>query len=208
MICPTVLAATPDDFRIQLERIEQFAERIQIDLCDGQFTPTLTIAPIQAWWPPHLIVDIHLMFQHPLEQLETLISLRPHMVIIHAEAEGDLLGMIEHLKKLDIKTGVALLKDTAPESAQELVAAADHVLLFAGQLGSFGGHADMDVLQKVEMVRVIKSDVEIGWDGGANLENVAKLQAGGVDVINVGGAIQKADDPQAAYATLIAKLTP
>jgi len=208
MICPTVLASTPDDFRAQLERIEQFAERIQIDLCDGQFTPTLTIAPIQAWWPPHIQADIHLMFLRPLEQLETLISLRPHMVIIHAEAEGDLLGMVEHLRKLDIKTGVALLKDTEPESVQDLVAAVDHVLLFAGQLGSFGGHADMGVLKKVEMVRAIKPNIEIGWDGGASLENVATLQAGGIDVINVGGAIQRADDPQAAYATLIAKLTP
>jgi ribulose-phosphate 3-epimerase len=202
MICPTVLATTPDDFRTQLERIEQFAERIQIDLCDGQFTPTLTIAPIQVWWPPHLAVDIHLMFARPLEQLETLVSLHPHMVIIHAEAEGDLLGMMEHMQKLDIQAGIALLQDTALESKRELIMAADHVLLFAGHLGSFGGDADMNMLKKVEQVRAINPGVEIGWDGGANLENVAELQVGGIDVINVGGAIQRANDPQAAYSQL------
>lgn len=207
MICPTVLALTPDEYRTQIEHIEGFAERIQVDLCDGEFTSTLTVAPIQAWWPPHLIVDVHLMFVRPLEQLETLVSLKPHMVIIHAEAKGDLLGMVHHLQKLGIKAGVALLKDTEPESVEGLITAADHVLLFAGHLGSFGGDADMDVLKKVEKIRTIKPDVEIGWDGGANESNVAELKAGGIDVINVGGAIQKSDDPQNAYATLVEKVT-
>jgi len=202
MICPTILATTPDEFRSQLERIEQFAERVQIDLCDGQFTPTLTIAPIQAYWPPHLTVDIHLMFARPLEQLETLVSLRPHMVIIHAEAEGDLLGMMQHLQKLGIQAGVALLKETEPETVQELVAVADHVLLFAGHLGSFGGEADLEVLKKVEKVQAIHPGVEIGWDGGANQENVKQLADGGIDVINVGGAIQKSDGPAGVYAKL------
>lgn len=207
IICPTVLAENAHTYREQIERIQPFATRVQIDLMDGEFAPSKSIMPVQVWWPENWQVDIHLMFQRPLEHLETLISHHPHMVIIHAEAEGDLAGMMRHLQKLDIKAGVALLKDTSPEEATELVKIADHVLLFSGDLGHFGGTADMLVLDKVPEVKGINPQAEIGWDGGANGDNVAALVAGGVNVINVGGAIQKAPNPQRAYDTIRSKIS-
>ena len=88
-----------------------------------------------------------------------------------------------------------------------LIESADHVLIFSGDLGHFGGHADLAMLRKVADVKAIHPGVEIGWDGGANADNVAELAAGGIDVINVGGAIQRADDPQSAYDTLVSKIS-
>ena len=207
LICPTVLADTPQEFGAQMERIRLFATRIQIDLMDGVFTPTRSVNPIQVWWPENVQADIHLMFKQPLQHIETLVSLRPHLVIIHAEAEGDLLGMTRHLQDCGIHVGVALLKDTTVEQAEDLIVASDHVLLFSGDLGRFGGMADMGVLDKVPAVRALNPYIEIGWDGGANEHNVEALSRGGVDVINVGGAIQKAADPHDAYATLVSKIT-
>lgn len=207
IICPTVLAENAHTYREQIERIQPFATRVQIDLMDGEFAPSKSIMPVQVWWPENWQVDIHLMFQRPLEHLETLISHHPHMVIIHAEAEGDLVGMMRHLQKLDIKAGVALLKDTSPDEVAELVKIADHVLLFSGDLGYFGGTANMSVLDKVPEVKGINPQAEIGWDGGANGDNVAALVAGGVNVINVGGAIQKASNPQRAYDTIRSKIS-
>jgi ribulose-phosphate 3-epimerase len=66
---------------------------------------------------------------------------------------------------------------------------------------------DEKLLAKVGKVKAINPNVEIGWDGGANVDNVRLLADGGIDVINVGGAIQRSEDPEEAYATLIAKLT-
>lgn len=207
LICPTVLADKPQDYEIQIRRIEPFAARIQIDLMDGRFTPTRSINPIQVWWPDAIQADIHLMFESPLQHIETLVSLKPHLVIIHAEADGDLLAMIRHLQDCGIHAGIALLKETSVEQAEDLIIASDHVLLFSGELGRFGGMADLEVLDKVAPIRVLNPYIEIGWDGGANERNVGELSHGGIDVINVGGAIQKADDPEDAYATLMSKLT-
>lgn len=202
VICPTVLAAESHEYREQINKIQGFAERIQIDLMDGVFAPSLSISPIQAWWPDGIVADIHMMFLRPLEHVETLVSLRPNLVIIHAEAEGNLLGLMQHFKQCGIKAGVALLKETSVETAKLLIAEADHVLLFSGDLGSFGGTASLDVLDKVAQVREIHPGVEIGWDGGANQSNIVQLVSGGIDVINVGSAIQQAADPKAAYDTL------
>ena len=207
VVCPTVLASNPHTYREQIERIEPFAKRVQIDLMDGDFAPSKSIAPTQVWWPEGWQVDIHLMFRKPLAHLETLISHHPHMIIVHAEADGNLAKLMKHLQQLKIKAGVALLKGTSPSSAEKLITIADHVLLFSGDLGHFGGTADVTVLDKIPAIKAINPTAEIGWDGGANAKNVAELAMGGVDVINVGGAIQKADNPQAVYDTIVSKIS-
>ncbi len=206
LICPTVLAHDPDTYKAQFDTIAPFATRVQIDLGDDEFA-TATIPLEKVWWPEGVVADIHFMYQRPLEHIETLVSLAPHMVILHAESDGDLLGMLQHLQTCGIATGVALLQETSVAKAQHLLAVADHALIFSGALGAFGGRADLSLLEKVEQIRAFRPDIEIGWDGGANADNVERLTMGGVDVVNVGGALQKAEDPQAAYDTLVAKIT-
>ncbi len=186
-----------------MDRVSPFASRIQIDLTDGEFALPRSINPVQAWWPVGIVADIHLMFRRPLSHIETLVSMKPNTVIIHGEAAGDLKGMAEHLQKLGIKSGVALLPDTSVESVKNLIKITDHVLLFAGKLGSFGGHADMHILEKVAQVQKINPKVEIGWDGGANEGNAAILARAGVNVINVGSTIQKSEKSREVYEHLV-----
>lgn len=206
VVVPTVTAVDAQQYREQMARIAPFAARIHIDFCDGEFAPVRLINPIQAYWPDGAIADLHLMFKRPLEQIETVISLKPDLVIIHAEAEGDLLGMLRELKAMGIKTGVALLQASEPSVYQALIAESDHVLIFSGDLGHFGGTADLRLLSKVGHIRAINASAEIGWDGGISLDNAAQLQFGGVEVLDIGGAIHKAPDPKDAYATLVSSL--
>ena len=46
------------------------------------------------------------------------------------------------------------------------------------------------------------ASIEIGWDGGINTDNAHKLIVGGVDVLNVGGAIHLSKSPHKAYNEL------
>jgi ribulose-phosphate 3-epimerase len=203
VVCPSVTPSSPDPhvYREQIERIT-YAKRIQIDLMDGEFAPNKNLNPIQVWWPDGIEADIHLMYQRPSEHLETLISLKPHMIILHIESDGNIEEYLKHIKKFGIKAGVALLADTSVAEAHGCIEIADHVMLFAGSLGSFGGVADLDVLKKIPQIRDIKADIEIGWDGGVNDENVAALVDSGVQVLNVGGYIQRSEAPQVSYELL------
>jgi ribulose-phosphate 3-epimerase len=207
VICPTVLAAAAEDYREQLEAVAPFASRIQIDLGDGEFT-TQSITIDELWWPKDnaIDIDIHLMYRRPVEVIDALVRLKPHMVIIHAEAEGDLLSIISELQRNDILAGIALLQQTQVAEAADLLKSVDHLLIFSGALGSFGGKADLTLLRKVKLARQINPDIEIGWDGGANLETTASLVDGGIDVINVGGAIQKSLHPHNVYRQLVRQL--
>ena len=103
--------------------------------------------------------------------------------------------------------GVALLADTPAESVKPYLEELDHVLLFAGTLGSHGGVADFSVLDKAKELKSWKPTLEIGWDGGVNDQNAKQLAEGGVDVLNTGGFIQHAPDPQKAFEQLSAAVS-
>lgn len=179
------------------------APRIHIDLMDGEFAPTTSPALDQVWWPHETVADIHLMYQRPMEHVSMLINLRPHMVIVPVEADVHHMHFVAELHKADIKAGLAILQKTPVENAYQIMHSFDHVLVFSGHLGYHGGDADLGLLDKVHKIRAHHPDVEIGWDGGINDQNSKLLADAGVDVLNVGGYIQKSSDPASAYATLV-----
>lgn len=203
VISPAILAETPDEYKMQIDKVQPFAERIQIDISDGIFTPNFLINAQQIWWPKECLADIHAMVQQPAQHLQALISLKPNMVIFHAEAEGDLLQMFAYLKQYGIKAGVALLRPTVPSKVEAYIKEADHVMIFSGDLGKYGGTASLMQLEKVRLIKKINPEAEIGWDGGVNLDNAYTLTQGGVNVLNVCGAIQNADNPQIMYKRLV-----
>jgi len=192
-----------DTYKSEVERYQGFAERVHIDVCDGEFSPTFTVMPQQLWWPQTWVVDLHMMVARPSEHVQKLIELMPHLVILHSEVNEDLVPTVRQLKAAGIKVGVALLRSTVPSSAEQAILEADHVMIFSGELGRHGGIASMMQLEKVRLIRDIKANVEIGWDGGITKENSYSIAQGGVDVLNVGGALSNAEDPQSVYATLI-----
>ena len=202
IICPTITAFDTNEYRRQVETVQPFASRIHIDLMDGQFAPSVSPPLDTIWWPYSQEADVHLMYQKPMEYLEELIKLKPRMVVIHNEASVHHMHFAAALHQADILVGLAILQDTPVEWAYQIMHSFDHVLIFSGNLGYNGGHADLGLLSKVAKIREHHPDAEIGWDGGINDKNAQSLIEAGVDVLNVGGFIHKSSDADAAYATL------
>lgn len=202
-IVPTVLASTPEEYKESLQKVHTFATRIHIDLSDGSFAPNQTIGADKIWWPQEWQTDIHAMVADPAAYVDMLLSLKPHMITFHAEVKADMLSILQTVKMGGVKAGVALMRSTVPSDVAPLIEAADHVLVFSGDLGKYGGTASLMQLEKVRLIKNINSAVEIGWDGGVAVENAFSLAQGGVDVLYAGSAIQRAADPQAAYEALV-----
>lgn len=202
VICPTVTATDTHEYREQMERLIPFATRVHIDLMDGHFAPTVSPTLKHVWWPEGIVADIHLMYTRPSEQLDMLIQLKPHLVIVPAEAEDDVAACLASLQTHGVAGGVALLPDTDVQEVANIVKIADQVLIFSGKLGYHGGVADVSLLRKVADIRAINKTAEIAWDGGITDVNATTLVQAGIEVLNVGGFIQRAPDPQAAYAIL------
>ena len=182
VICPTITETTIEGYNKRIEKLETYAERIHPDLTDGDFAPNKTINLAQLHWPDHLIIDLHVMYRHPARHLETVAALNP-------------------------QAGVALLQETTVESKKELIEKANHVLVFSGNLGYHGGEVDFGQTSKIEQIKAINPNIEIGWDGGVSDKNAKSLSDAGVDVLNAGGFIAHAEDESKAYQKLLAAIS-
>ena len=205
-IVPSILTDDKQDFRAQAERINIFTRRVHIDVSDGTFAPTQTLDITNIWWPKNWEADLHIMSAMPSAMLDTVLKLSPSLCILHAEANEDLLPIFAALKEKGIKAGVALLPSTSPGNVEHYIKAADHALIFAGQLGAQGGVADLMQMEKIPLVRNMKPEIEIGWDGGANMTNVRAIAHADIDVIDVGSAISRAENPTQVFEELVAEI--
>ena len=202
-IVPTILANTQEEFHAAITVIDTFANRVQIDIVDGEFASNRTVGLDDLFWPDNWLVDIHMMVKAPSRYIDKLILMKPHMVIFHAEVEEDLTPTFEKLRQAGIKSGLALLRGTVPYNEARQIAMVDHVMIFAGELGQMGGKANLLQVEKVRLIKEISPNVEIGWDGGANIDTLTTIMQSGVDVINVGGAITNAKNPAEAFKALV-----
>jgi len=144
IVCPTVLASDTKEYQKQIKKVETFAKRIQIDLKDNDFAPGESMPIKDIWWPNNIVADIHVMYRNPQEHLQTLLDLKPSMVIVHAESNCDIPKFASDLRTEGIKTGVCILQATTVESAAYIFPHVQHLLIFSGDLGHFGGQADLD----------------------------------------------------------------
>lgn len=206
VIAPTITVETPEEFKAAIEKLQPFAQRVHIDLSDGEFAPTFLLGEAQLWWPKEWVVDIHAMVARPLEHLAALIALKPNLIVFHAETGVNLTPILDEVKKNGIKAGVALQRPTVPSTVSAAIENADHVLVFSGDIGHYGGIASLMQLEKVRLIKAINPNVEIGWDGGVSVDNAYTLTQGGVDVLNTGSAIAEAQDPATVYATLVQEI--
>jgi ribulose-phosphate 3-epimerase len=201
-ICPAVTAATPDEFRRQIERATSVAVRLHLDVSDGELTPSRLIEIEELWWPGNAQADIHVMYRRPFEHAALLLNLRPQLIIVHAEAEGDFISFAKKAHSQGVEVGVAIQQDTQPEVLLPAMEYIDHVLIFSGKLGYFGGEVDLSLLDKARRLRAMKPQIEIGWDGGVKPDNIRQLAEGGIDVLNSGGFFQQSADAHEAYESL------
>ncbi len=205
-VVPAILAENKLEYRKQIERINNFSRRVHIDVSDGAFAPSTTLDISNVWWPKEWKADMHLMVAEPSKQIDIILKLAPSLCILHAEASEDLTPIYGTLAENGIRTGLAILPSTYPGVVKKYIDIVDHVMIFAGQLGVQGSPADMMQMEKIAIVRSMKPELEIGWDGGANLSTMRALAHADLDVINVGSALSKAENPTEVYHQLVAEI--
>ena len=202
-IVPAILAPTPSEFATQLDRVAPFARRVHIDVADGEFVVAKTIGLTQIYDVEGVPMDLHLMVADPMAEFETLVSLRPSLVIVHAEAKGDLVAAFGQLRQFGIKPGLALRPETSIAEVAELLPYIDHLLIFTGgNLGAQGGSFSAAGLTKIAQSQVINPKLEIAVDGGIDPASAKQASAAGAQVLDCGSYIQMAADPAAAYTEL------
>lgn len=201
-LAPSILSA---DFSRLAEQIAEVSKAgvdyFHIDVMDGNFVPNITVGipiieSLKKITP--IPLDVHLMIANPSKYINSFASAGADIITVHMETDPHMHRLIESIKKLSIKAGVALNPSTSLAVLDEVIRFVDLVLIMSVDPG-FGGQKFIpESLNKIARLRHIldneneKADLEV--DGGICEANIVDVVKAGANVIVAGNAIFSKSD--------------
>ncbi len=200
---PAVLTDDPIALGKMVLATESFTDYFQLDIMDGRFVPSRSVsAAAMAALSTRLGWEVHLMALHPEDYIEDFKRAGARKFVFHYEASSAPEQVVNLVRKAGLAVGLAVNPATPNDAITPLVKAVDSVLFLSVDPGYYGSPFLPEVLEKITGLRKRYPRLEIGIDGGVKEGNIAEIAATGVDVICVGSAIFRAEDPAKAYRRL------
>ncbi len=196
VLAPSLLSA---DFSSLEKAIKQIEDNngsvVHIDVMDGQFVPEITygqpvVRSIRKL--TSLPFDVHLMVEHPENQIKTFAEAGADWITFHIEAAVHAHRIIQQIHELGKKAGVSIVPSTPISAIKEILECADIILVMTVNPGYGGQKLIPSCLKKVSELKKIREENNYNYlisvDGGVNNDTLKSVIDAGTDVIVSGSS--------------------
>lgn len=213
MIAPSILSADFGRLGEQVAEVEAAgAHRVHVDVMDGHFVPNLSMGAVvvKGLRPvTRLPLEVHLMVEDPGRFLDGFVKAGADSFIVHLEVLPDPRPMIEQIRGMGKKVGLAFNPDWAVEKVEPYLRDIDLALCMTVFPG-FGGQPYIpESTGRIAKLRALVSahnpQCEIEVDGGIDERTIGEAARAGATVFVAGSAVfARAGGPAAAVKNLAA----
>ncbi|MCI5607704.1 MAG: ribulose-phosphate 3-epimerase [Spirochaetia bacterium] len=196
LLAPSLLSADFSNLSEAIKMIENnHGKVVHIDVMDGQFVPEITygqpvVRSIRKL--TKLPFDVHLMVEHPENQISAFIEAGADWVTFHYEATAHAHRLIQMIHEAGKKAGVAINPGTPVSVLSEILECADIILVMTVNPGWGGQKMIPACVNKVVELNKIKAEKNYNYivsvDGGVNNQTVQSVIDAESDVIVSGSS--------------------
>lgn len=206
---PSLLAADFGRLLDAAQAVADLSDYLHWDVMDGHFVPNLTFGPVVVNALRERVstpFDIHLMISDPQRYASQFHIRAGDLLSFHIEAVRDPVTVIETIRKLGARVGLALRPKTPVSAAESLLSQIDVLVVMSVEPGFAGQNFIRETLDKIrqarELIRQKRLSTEVEVDGGVHLHNIREIARAGADIIVAASAVFGQENPRAALEAL------
>ena len=198
-ILPSIASANQYNIEKELGRIgSRYYENLHIDIEDGNFIPNITfglktVRQIRENYK--LPFSVHLMVSNPESYIDELQKLGCCIIFIHVESCGYLSELLNKIKSLGIKAGIALNPRSDLKNYKYLFGITDAVMFMTSEPDFRGQIFNPAILEGIEEI-IGDKKIELWADGGIKAEHMGFLEKKQINYVVMGREIFDREDPE------------
>ena len=211
-IAPSILAANLLKIEQEvLNVVEAGADYLHIDIMDGHYVPNITFGSnfVKSIRPiSNITLDVHLMISPVKQYVESFVNAGSDIISFHPEADSNPEKIIEKIKSLDCKCGIAVHPKIEIKDIEKYIPLIDLIIVMTVVPGFGGQHFMENQLTKISKLNELRVkeglEFEIEIDGGINNKTSRLCIDKGADVLVAGSYIY--NSPESDYKKLMNSL--
>ena len=199
MLVATSILSVKDNIKEAVDKLNKTkTDYIHLDIMDGMFVSNTT------WHMDDLIpylednnkpLDVHLMVNDVMNYINEFSFLNPTYITFHYEAVDNIKEMIDYVKKLGIKVGLAIKPSTRYEEILPYLPELDEVLVMSVNPGMGGQEFILSTVEKINDLKDYKVNNKLNYiinvDGGINKDTIKLV--GNADMVVSGSYVTNND---------------